>query len=28
VRSLLQARIDQLGAKDKEAFAAALKKLS
>ena len=28
VRSLLQASVDQLGAKDKEAFAAALKKLS
>ena len=28
VRSLLQASIDQLGAKEKEAFAAALKKLS
>jgi hypothetical protein len=28
VRSLLQASIDQLGAKEKEAFAAALKRLS
>jgi hypothetical protein len=28
VRSLLQVSIDQLGAKEKEAFAAALKRLS